>query len=230
MLLNKKTLLFLCCCSFFAACTKDIDSGSYGPFSIGDDKLSCLKKINDAGIPYIEPVAPHETPYSNPNNEYLDALDDSQGIIVRVDNYSYPLRIEFKNSKVSRKWPEYPIVPYFVSEDQRANDEKMKNLSDSIAIGDDHQKVNAILLSFEESHHVSVAEFLPDWEKISKDVRGHSVNDPDYHAMLMKTDIWKFSGLNDFGRYHAYYSDFTFYFDKGKLVRITQFRFPFELP
>jgi hypothetical protein len=47
--------------------------------------------------------------------------------------------------------------------------------------------------------------------------------------LLLRTDVWKFDGLDELVWYDPWYSQVTLYFKNNALERIEHWAFPFEL-
>lgn len=210
-------------------CTKTIDSGSYGPFKIGDSKTECLTKLDAAGIRYVEPLPFQDLYFNHPTAEDLAKLNSSDGIMIWIDQHPWPLRIEFVNNVVSNTWPDFkpnPNAPAYM----KNAEEQLTVLKSLIKIGDSRAKSFSVLISFGRYHSIAVANYLAGAEQFRLSPGSYDIDKNDYRSFLLLQDKWKFEGLNDMGWYNAFYSRFTFYFVDGKLVKIEHWRFPFELP
>lgn len=215
-----------------AACTRTVNSGSYGPFQIGESKVAVLKTLEERHIFYVEPEPTPEIRIENPSRAAYERFSNEDGILVWLQEYPFPLRIEFANGVVAKTWPQVERNPNSPPDMQEVQIE-LKRLQSLIVPGTPRTEVYDRLANFHTPFPLSVGNFVPGYQKFR--VKGFSGTPmthwtDEFRALLMRTDTWKFEGLKELVWYTPYYSTVTLRFRGGKLIRIEHFRFPFEVP
>ena len=84
------------------------------------------------------------------------------------------------------------------------------------------------MLALGQSHPIYVSNFVvgeQEWRMSFKGTMTDSARD-----LLLRSDAWKFDGLEDEVWYNPYYSQVNLFFKNGKLERIEHWVFPIELP
>jgi hypothetical protein len=89
----------------YSAGTRTTRYGHYGPLQIGDEREKTLRKLEQIGVGYIEPLPYESIVIENPSEQDIAKVDRSEGVLVWLAGDYFPLRIEFVNGQVSRTWP-----------------------------------------------------------------------------------------------------------------------------
>ena len=206
-------------------CTKTIDEGQYGPFTIGESKESALAKIEEMGV-RPEPV-PYPLIYiEDPSRNDLSQLNYQNGILVWVDKHPFPLRIVLKEDRVLSTWG--------ASDECRASVEKMniaceeiRRLNRSIMHGMSRDDVYDLLIGFASPLAMQVGNFVVGEQEFRS---GKNQSKDEYRILLLGNNAWSFRGLQDLLWLPHFYSKVTLFFENEELERIEHWRFLIELP
>lgn len=224
-----RTLLFylsmtLCGCTHN---TKEIASGSYGPFAIGETKLATLNKIEKiTSILAIEPATSNKVHLEDPNPNSIHAIDANDGILVWLDHHPWPLRVELKNDVIVNKWG--------MSEKCQASQARMnfacsevKRLADRINVGGSRAEAYKVILSFDTTLSKSVGNFVVGLQEFRV---GQSTSVQAYRELLLSNNTWQFEGLRELSKYkNPFYSTVTLHFQDGRLSKIKHWSAPDEM-
>ncbi len=221
-------LITTICLSGCLSQRKVITTGSYGPFNIGSSKTEVLDIIeNITNITAITPK-PSETVYiKNPSLEKLTKLNTSNGILVWLDHYPWPLRVELDQNQVINKWG--------VNEKCIASKEGMNlacmelnRLNKSLDNAQNRNDVYQQICNFKTKLSKTVGNFVVGYHKYRL---SENINKKEYRELLLSNDAWEFNGLKQLSKYFdPFYSRITIYYIKGKLSKIEHWSLPNELP
>jgi hypothetical protein len=204
--------------------TREISTGDFGPFSIGEDKAAVLAKLEDITDLHLVTVAPVTDAYLDPpTGQSVHELDSSDVALVWLDHHPFPLRIEYKDDVVARTWG--------TESECRASKprmniacEELKRLNSAIGVGLTRDQSYQAVLSFPTQLSKQMAA-----SALGTSVVGESASDHRRH--LLESDAWEFDGLRDQSRFsNPYYSNVTLYFSGGRLARVKHWSAPYELP
>lgn len=203
--------------TLMSGCTRTIDSGSYGPLTIGMPKQDALTALETLRISGIEPLIFPPVQLVNPKRAALDALATSDGLAISVDESLTRLHVEFRDGRVSATWPnfgEYPYIPRF----PYSGEALLSRLQVKIVPPMDHAAVFDAIESFPTQHHIVVERFVVGYQKM----RGTDTAPwaGEYRELLLANDEWRFQGLDGELWYPARDSDVTLYFRAGRLLEI----------
>ena len=225
-----KTLLILL--SFLvsgcAQQTKEVSSGTYGPFSIGESKASALAKTERiAKLRSITPVPCRELYLESPSQAALHQLDGDEGILVWLGHNPWPLRIELENNKISGTWG--------ASSPCRASQVKMnfaceevKRLSTALAPGMSRQETYNTIVTFQTPLSKQAGNFVVGLKEFSS---SSQTTEQEYRSFLLSKGGWKFDGLKELSRFNnPFYSTVTLSFEGDRLARVKHWSAPYELP
>ena len=210
-------------------CKRDIRSGDYGPVTIGQSKPEALAALNAHGIWQISPVVYNEQQIKNPSrNDLTKHLSGEAGVLIWIGGHPWPLRIEFVDNLVSKKWPEIRINST-APEQMKLKGRELARLDQLMKLGMTRQAVFDVLADFKSAFGVTVGNFVVGYQQYR--ISGIPVaSDPDYRKLLIANDGWQFNGLKDELWYEPFYSKVTIYFRNDRIERIEHWHFQFELP
>lgn len=225
-----KILRLLILTLFLSGCgqqTTEISSGSYGPFSIGENKVSALSKLETlVGIPNIGLIPAQSLYLESPTLESMHSLDKDNGILVWLDHHPFPLRIEFDNDVVINKWGILPC---------RASVERMNiacneihRLNYQITIGSSRTGVYKTIITFDTNLSKQAGNFLVGYQeyRINYDKRMSQA----YKDLILANETWEFYGLKELSKYSdPFNSTVTLYFENNRLSRIKHWSTQHEL-
>lgn len=223
-------ILWLILTLFLSGCgqqTTEISSGSYGPFSIGENKISVLSKLETlvdiAGIGVIPAQTLH---LESLTLESMHSLDQDNGILVWLDLHPFPLRIEFDSDVVINKWGLLPC---------RASVEKMNSacneihrLNNQISIGSSRTDVYKTIITFDTELSKQAGNFLVGYQeyRTNYDKRLSQA----YKDYILANDAWEFHGLKELSKFSdPFNSTVTLYFENDRLARIKHWSTQHEL-
>jgi hypothetical protein len=199
------------------ACTRRIETSSYGPFSIGTTKEATLAALERLDIRGIEPVIFPPIRLENPKRAELDVFSASSGVQISAEDHPVALHVEFRNDAVSATWPnfgEYPYVPRY----PYSGPALLALMQVKITQGLNHAAVFDAIASFLTKQKIVVEAFVVGYAKM----RG--TDSPpwigEYRSLLMTNDEWRFEGLDDVLWYPVRQSDVALHFRDGKLFEI----------
>ena len=195
--------------TLLSGCDRTIQSGSYGPLTIGMSKESALAALERLDIRAIDPLTFPRTRLENPQRAELDALGGSAGIVIAIDESLAGLHVEFRDGRVNATWPnfgEYPYLPRF----PYSGEALLSRLQLKIVPPMDHAAVFDAIASLPAHHAIVVERFVVGYQKM----RGTDAApwEGEYRGLLLANDEWRFQGLKA--------SNVTLYFRAGKLLEI----------
>jgi hypothetical protein len=207
--------------------TNEISSGSYGPFSIGEGKLTALGKIEKiTSIRSIEPIPQNEIYLENPDLTSIHAVDVNDGVLVWLGHHPWPLRIELRDNVVVNKWG--------MSDQCRASQpqinlacSEVKRLASKVDIGATRTDFYKIIISFDTKLSKQVGNFVVGLQnfRIGKDN-----SEQAYRELILSNDAWQFEGLKELSKYkNPFYSQVTLYFHEGRLIKVKHWSSPYEM-
>ncbi|TAK61526.1 hypothetical protein [Methylobacter sp.] len=225
-------LVFMC----ISGCeqTKEISHGTYGPFAIGDNKVITLEKVialekTEAirNMLFIEPIPSREVYLDGPTEESIHAVDENNGILVWLDHYPWPLRIELKDNVVVNTWgasekcmASQPSMNIACSE--------IKRLANKIIIGSSRNDIYKTITSFDTELSKQIGNFVVGLQEFRT---GGNKSETGYTNLILANDAWQFNGLKQLSRFkNPFYSRVTLYFDKSHLSKIRHWSAPYEMP
>jgi hypothetical protein len=223
----RRLLLVLALAGTAIACTKTTTAGSYGPFTIGEDKHVALLKLEALRVGYVEPVPYEAVQINNPTASSMRKLEDSEGVLVWFEHDPFPLRIEFDGDALVRTWPRMEIEQHSPPDSRRVQG-AMSELQRRIEGVPSRQKVFEVICDFASDHETTVGNFVVGEQELR--VGAQPLWTDEYRGLLLDNDAWRFEGLQDQVLYDPFYSTVTLYFRKDRLERIEHWAFPFELP
>lgn len=205
--------------------TNVIHSGSYGPFSIGDDKQTALIKLQAIeDLTSVVPVIYPEIYIENPNSTSISSLDNSDGLLIWLNHHPFPLRVELSQNKVTKKWGAFEKC---IASQQKMNIacQEIIGLNTKIELGMTRNEVYEKILNYRTTLSKQIGNFLI----ISNTIGPASLD--QQKAVLLQSNGWRFSGLEQQSKYSApYYSEVTIGFKNNAITEIKHWSSPHELP
>ena len=212
--------------SFFGGCTKTIEEGKYGPFSIGESKISVLNKINKMGNKPT-PITYKRIYIEYPSLADFRELDNDNGITVWLDKEPRPLRIVLKDNKAFRTWGNRTECGEFSKKYPDKPCDDIGKIAAIIKPGMNRHEVYKLLDGFDDFHSMQVGNFVVGYQEFRI---GKNKSREEYNALLLRNNAWRFEGLRDLLWYDHFYSKVKVYFKEEKLIKIEHEKFPFEMP
>lgn len=220
---------------FILGGTKEITTGSYGPFTIGEEKSQSAATLQQLGVwpPQSRPF--HDTLLVAPSIAELRRVFSEDGGIVVWFGRPFPMRLEFAGDTLVRMWPKFvPKTRSNPNPGDIAIDEAMLSFQDQITIGMSRSEVFGRIASHGTGLTASVSTHVAR----SDVFRGLSFqqlqNDLSYSEFVYEQSGWRFSGLGHLLWYSGfstpYYSQVSLFFEHERLARIEHFHGPAELP
>jgi hypothetical protein len=189
------------------------------------DALGQTEKI--VSVRAIEPLTATKVYLENPDSKSIHGLDGNNGILIWLDHYPWPLRIEFKNEVVVKKWG--MSNKCLASETRMRMDcSSINRLADTINIGASRVMVYSAILNFKTNLSKQVGNFVVGLQDFRD---GKNNSQIAYKELLMSNDVWQFEGLKELSKYkNPFYSRVTLYFHDGRLTKIKHWSAPYEMP
>lgn len=200
-----------------AGCTRTVDAGAYGPFTIGATKEGTLAALERADIRGIEPRIYPLIRLENPRRADLDRLGGNAGIQIFAEDHPVALRVEFRGDAVSSTWPnfgEYPYVPRY----PYSGPALLALMQVKITQGLSHAAVYDAIASFKTEQKIVVEAFVVGYAMLQgTDALPWA---GEYRELLLATDEWRFEGLADEVWYPVHRSAVELRFRGGHLAEI----------
>jgi hypothetical protein len=208
--------------------TKEVSSGTYGPFSIGENKSSALAKTERiTTLSSVVAVASRELYIENPSQSELHQLDEDDGILVWVDHHPWPLRIELENNAVAKIWGA-PMPCTASKERMNIACTEINRLSAQFSAGMSRQDAYRAIVTFHTSLSKQVGNFVVGPKELSPAAQATA---REYRNFLLSKNGWQFEGLKELPRFNEpFYSTVTLYFRGDRLIKIKHWSAPYELP
>ena len=212
--------------SFLGGCTNTIEEGKYGPFNIGESKISVLNKISEMGIKPT-PITYQKIYIESPSLEDFKKLDNDNGILVWLDKVPFPLRIVLENNKVLKTWGNRTECGEFSKKYPNKPCDNIGKLAAIIKPGKMRNEVYKLLDNFDDGHSMQIGNFVVGYQEFRT---GKNKSQEEYNTLLLRNNAWSFEGLRDLLWYDHFYSKVNVYFKDDKLIKIEHEKFPFEMP
>lgn len=239
MILPRSGVFLLLILLAVAGCKRDIRSGDLGPLTIGQSKLEALAALKayglfkEYGLWTLEPVLYNSQYVVNPTRDRLAKLfSEDAGIYVLLGGAGVPLRIEFTDNLVARKWPE---IDTFVTIHEWVNRQNREyaRLDQRIKLGMSREGVFDAIGKIKSSFRVSVSNFVVGYQRFRwMRQREREANAPDYRNLIFANDGWQFYGLKEEVWYESILSPdqsgVTIYFRNDRIEHIEHEYFLFE--
>ena len=207
--------------------TIEISSGSYGPFSIGATKQETLLKIEGmVSITSIEPITLDNIYVDGPTKQSVHALDNSNGILVCLDNNPFPLRIEFIGNVVVNKWGANAKC---IASNSRMNIacSEIIRLNSKIQIGSNRDEIYKVIIAYDTKLTKQIGNFVVGYQEFRV---GKERASQDYRNFILSNDAWEFDGLKELSKYNnPFESRVTLYFKEGRLSKIKHWSEKYEM-
>lgn len=217
--------------------TKVVSAGSYGPFTIGEDKSQSAATLERLGMWPPEPRRFHDTLLEAPDmTELRRNFSKDDGIVVWFGKpLGVPMRLEFVDDTLERSWPIFE--PKAWSNPNPGYDEidaALLAFQDQITIrmsrNDVFERIagNETGLKAYVSTHVARVDMF--------DAQSYELRrvDPSYSDFVRDTSGWSFTGLHHLIWYSGFVrphnSRVSLFFEDDRLRRIEHFHGPTELP
>lgn len=222
---------------FIIGGTKVVTTGSYGPFTIGEEKSRSAATLEHLGVWPPQSAPFHNTLLEAPSIAELQRVfSEDNGIVVWFgQSFGVPMRLEFAGDTLDRMWPNFaPRTRSNPNPGYDAIDDAMLSFQNQITIdmsrGDVFERIASqdTGLTAYVSTHVARADTFRDlsYEQLQ--------DDQSYSGFVYEQSGWRFIGLDHLLWYSGfatpYYSRVSLFFDREKLARIEHFHGPTELP
>lgn len=217
--------------------TKVVRSGTYGPFTIGEEKATSVETLRSIQAWPARAIPSHDTLLESPDVSELErnfSLDE--GIVVWFGGpVGNPMRLEFDEDVLVRAWPIFP--PRTGSNPNRGYDEiddAMLALQENIEVGmsrsDAFKHISegaGVMKNFVSAH-------VADFEGFGTLFYEELQSDAAYSNYVFSKSAWEFRGLERKPWYSFFtdphYSVVRLFFVDDKLIRIDHLHAPFEMP
>lgn len=200
-----------------AACTRTVEAGHYGPFTIGASKEATLAVLERADIRGVEPLVDPPIKLLNPTRADFEALRRASGIAVFGEDYPIPLRIAFDGDTLASSSPnfkEYPYIPRY----PYSGPALLAQMQLKLPRGLDRTGVFDALASFKTQQKIVVEACVAGYEMYLRTESRPWVE--PYRSVVLEGDAWRFPGLKGEVWYPVRKSSVELHFRQGKLVRI----------
>jgi len=200
-----------------AGCTRTVEAGQYGPFTIGASKEATLAALERADIRGVEPLVDPPIRLVNPQRADFEALRRVSGIAVFGEDYPIPLRIEFDGDTLASSSPnfkEYPYIPRY----PYSGPALLAQMQLKLPRGLDRSGVFDALASFRTQQKIVVEACVAGYEMYLRTDSRPWVE--PYRSVVLEGDAWRFPGLQGEVWYPVRKSSVELHFRQGKLVRI----------
>lgn len=217
--------------------TKVISKGSYGPFTIGEDKSQSAATLERLDVWPPQPLPAHDTLLENPDtNELQRIFSTDAGIVVYFGQpFGVPMRLEFFGDTLDRTWPKFE--PKKWSNPNPGYDEidaAMLAFQDQITIGMSRSEVFERIAGNETGLKAYVSTHVARIDIFDAQSYEQRLVDPSYSEFVRDGSGWRFDGLNHLIWYSSFtaphYSRVSLFFENDRLQRIEHFHGPTELP
>ena len=200
-----------------AGCTRTVEAGQYGPFTIGASKEATLAALERANIRGVEPLVDPPIHLLNPTRADFDALRTASGIAVIAEEGEIQLRIEFDGDTLASSSPnfkEYPYIPRYPYSSLALLAQMQLKLSRGL----DRSAVFDALASFKTEQKIEVEAFVAGYELYRRTDSKPWIE--PYRSVLLAGDEWRFQGLKDEVWYPVRKSGVALHFREGRLTRL----------
>lgn len=217
--------------------TKVISNGSYGPFTIGEEKSQSAAILESLGVWPPSPAPFHRTLLEAPDApELRSVFSEDEGVIVWFGQpFGSAMRLEFTGDILDRTWPTFQAKTWSnPNPGYDEIDEAMLDFQNSIVLGMSREDVFELIANNKSglkayvSAHAAGADrfFMVPYEQLK--------DDPAYSVFVYKKPGWTFTGLDDLlwysGLVSPFHSRVSLFFENNKLKRIEHSHGPIELP
>ncbi len=202
-----------------AGCTRTVEAGHYGPFTIGASKEATLAAIERSDIRGVEPLVDPPIKLLNPQRADFEALRGASGIAVFGEDYPIALRIEFDGDTLASSSPnfkEYPYIPRY----PYSGPALLAQMQLKLPRGLDRSGVFDALASFKTQQKIVVEASVAGYEMYVQ--TGSKPWVEPYRSVVLEGDEWRFQGLGGEFWYPVRKSSVELHFRQGKLVRVHQ--------
>jgi hypothetical protein len=222
--LRNPQLAALVACAALCACTRTIDSGSYGPFRIGESKSEALQKALSLNAT-IEPLPYPDIRVDAPTRSDLEQLSGQAGVLVWIDREPLPLRIELSNGVVVKTWPDFTSTTF--ARQSAPAYSHLAALQAAVPAGTPESALLDAIASVADDRVVSAGVFVVGYQPYRT---GEKSDKAGFESLLMASQAWRFDGLEEQLHFDPFYSRVTLYFRSEHLERIEHWWNLFELP
>lgn len=232
------TITVLILLVFFAlGGTKVVSEGSYGPFTIGEDKSQSAATMEHLGMWPPEPRPFHDTLLEAPDMTELQRnFSEDDGIVVWFGQASgVPMRLEFVGDTLERSWPIFE--PKTWSNPNPGYDEidaAMLAFQNQITIRMSRNDVFERIAGNETGLKAYVSTHVARLDNFEAQSYERRLVDPSYSAFVRDASGWSFTGLHHLIWYSSFaaphYSRVSLFFQNDRLQRIEHFHGPTGLP
>ncbi|WP_028956093.1 hypothetical protein [Sulfitobacter sp. 20_GPM-1509m] len=222
---------------FIIGGTKVVSTGSYGPFTIGEEKSRSASTLERLGVWPPQPVPFHNTLLEAPTIAELQRIfSEDNGIVVWFgQSAGVPMRLEFAGDTLDRMWPTFePRRGSNPNPGYDAIDDAMLSFQNQIAIGISRNDVFERIASQDTGLTAYVSTHVVREDTFDDLSYEQAQVDPSYSGFIYEQRGWRFTGLDHLLWYSGFatphYSRVSLFFDREKLARIEHSHGPIELP
>tara|TARA_R110001583_G_scaffold112684_2_gene262590 strand:+ start:190206 stop:190880 length:675 start_codon:yes stop_codon:yes gene_type:complete len=217
--------------------TRVISTGSYGPFTIGEEKSQSVATLERLGVWPPKPRPFHDTLLEAPDRTELQRnFSEDEGIVVWFGQaFGAPMRLEFLGDTLERTWPTFE--PKTWSNPNPRYDEinaAMLAFQDQITIGMSRSDVFERIAGNETGLKAFVSTHVAHVDIFDAQSYERRQVDPSYSDFVRDNSGWSFTGLHHLIWYSSFvaphYSQVSLFFENDRLQRIEHFHGPVELP
>ncbi len=217
--------------------TKVVSEGSYGPFSIGEDKAQSAATLERLGMWPPAPRPFHDTLLEAPDMVELQRnFSEDDGVIVYFGQaLGVPMRLEFIDDTLDRSWPIFePKTSSIPNPGYDEIDAAMLAFQEQITVGMSRNDVFERIAGNETGVKAYVSTHVARVDIFDTQPYERRLVDSSYSDFVHDTSGWSFTGLHHLLWYSSfvtpYYSRVSLFFENNRLQRIEHFHGPTELP
>lgn len=222
---------------FIIGGTKVVKTGSYGPFTIGEEKSQSAATLEHLGVWPPQSAPFHNTLLKAPTIAELQRIfSEDNGIVVWFgQSAGVPMHLEFARDTLDRMWPTFaPKTWSNPNPGYDAIDDAMLSFQNQIAIGMSRSDVFERIASQDTGLTAYVSTHVAREDTFRDLSYEQAQDDPSYSEFVYEQRGWRFTGLDHLLWYSGFatpfYSRVSLFFDREKLARIEHFHGPIELP
>lgn len=235
-------VLFICVClfsgyvAFILGGRTIVDRGSYGPFTIGEEKAVSAQTLRQLQAWPPKAIAPHREWRDSPNFAELERVfGKDEGILVSfAARGSIPTQLEFEGDTLVKYWPNFtPKTFPYQPPQHKAAYEAFFAFQERLEIGMTRESVFRILAQSRKEIGTSVSAGVAGWQRFERMSQDERAADPTYADFVYSKSGWNFDGLRSLVWYsnqkEPFYSIVSLYFDNDRLVRVEHRHGPVRL-
>ncbi len=218
--------------------TKVITSGSYGPFTIGEEKQKSAATLERLGLwPPTRALPPKRPRLEAPElSDLLRVFGEDEGVMVFLGlPHGSAMRLEFEDDILTRIWPKF--APRTRSNPNPGYDEShdaLFILQGEISIGMSRREAFDRIANDGSGLNVFVSAHVAGEDLFRQLSLDEKQNGEAYSDFVYSKSGWQFRGLDHLVWYSVvvapHYSTVRLFFENEQLLRIEHFHGPIELP